>query len=327
MSILITGGTGFVGLNIAQYLSNLKITPVLMSALPFSKEIRQALHNQGVNFEYFQGSVTNQEDLNRVCLTYSITKIVHCAAITANQEREIQDTKEILSVNLLGSVEVFECALRHNIQQVIHFSSGSIFGDIGLNDPVIDELLTPVLPSSIYGISKLAAERVALRYRQTRHLNITTLRLGLVYGRWEYDTGHRDTLSLPFKIFCSAKKGEQVKIFKNIGKDYIYGSDVAKGIYKILEKGSSSEALYHLSSGFEWSLDLWLKNLKEKFPSFRYELTDDSQSCSYRLTNATLRSPYSIKRIQRDFNFSADFNTQSAFDDFISHHHLVNTLH
>jgi nucleoside-diphosphate-sugar epimerase len=32
-------------------------------------------------------------------------------------------------------------------------------------------------------------------------LNITVVRLGLVYGPWEYDTGHRDTLSLPLKVF------------------------------------------------------------------------------------------------------------------------------
>jgi len=326
MIVLITGGTGFVGLNLAQQLCNKGFKPVLMALAPMTLAMQQQLMQAGISFDFFQGSVTHPGDLDKVCTLYKIDKIVHAAAITADGEREIAHTKEILETNLMGSVEVFECAVRHHIKQVIYLSSGSIFGHLGTHDPFIDELFSPVLPETIYGISKLAAERTALRYRKNRHLNVTVVRLGLVYGPWEYDTGHRDTLSLPYKTYLKAKGGEHLIVSKIHGDDYIYATDIAKGLWLILEAGHSPEGLYHLSAGLKWSLSTWLERLKQVFPKFTYEMTDDPELCAFKNSSPLPRSPMSIQRIQRDFHFEPDFDQALAFDDFISQPSILHSF-
>jgi nucleoside-diphosphate-sugar epimerase len=326
MAILITGGTGFVGLNLAQQLSVIGEKVVLMApkAMPIAQQ--NLFEQLGINYDFCSGSVSQVTDLNHICRHYGITKIVNAAAITADQLREKDHTEEIMAVNLMGSLAVFETALQNSIVQVIQLSSGSIFGHLGTHDSQIDELLSPVLPVTIYGISKLAAERAAIRYRQTRGLNITTVRLGLVYGPWEYDTGHRDTLSLPLQIYWAAKKGEHLVVHDAVGTDYVYSRDVAAGLTKILVRGSSSQELYHLASGLTWSLSDWLVWLKQLFPLFSYEITNQLESCTIGQNGPLPRSPMRIARIKKDFDYQPQFHGKIAFDDFILHQQQLNHL-
>lgn len=281
---------------------------------------------RNISYEYVQGRVDHEGDLQQLFDQYKISKIIHAAAITADQDRELKHTKEILETNLMGSVNVFEFALRYSVDQLIQLSSGSIFGNVGTHDSLIDEVTSPVLPETVYGISKLAAERLAIRYRKTRGLNVTTVRLGLGYGRWEYDTGYRDTLSLPLQAYWSAVRGENIVLNEDGGTDYIYGTDIAKGLAMILAKGNSPEPLYHLATGKTWSLEFWLHNLQRLYPAFQYRFSKDIDECTIGQNGPLPRSPMSIKRIQKDFSFQADYLEQKAFDDFISHQEFLRSL-
>jgi nucleoside-diphosphate-sugar epimerase len=326
MTILITGGAGFIGLNLLEELTSLGKTLIILSPSNLPLRIQQAFAQKNIFYEYVQGKVDHEEDLQKIFDHYKISKVIHAAAITADQDRELNHTKEILETNLMGSVNILEYALRYSVEQLIQLSSGSIFGNVGTHDEVIDELTSPVLPETVYGISKLAAERLAIRYRKTRGLNVTTVRLGLGYGRWEYDTGHRDTLSLPLLTYWSAVRGESIVLDENGGSDYIYGTDIAKGLALILAKGHSPEPLYHLATGNVWSLEFWLNNLQKLYPAFQYRFTQHIEECTIGQNGPLPRSPMSIKRIQKDFSFQADFLGQKAFDDFINHQEFLRTM-
>jgi dTDP-D-glucose 4,6-dehydratase len=80
---------------------------------PLPSVLQEQLAKVGVRYDFFQGNVTNSEDLEEVCKRYRI-KIVHAAAITADAKREATGTQEILETNLMGSVKVFECALKQS---------------------------------------------------------------------------------------------------------------------------------------------------------------------------------------------------------------------
>jgi len=326
MAILITGGAGFIGLNLIEELSKLGKTPIIFSPFDLPFQLKQAFIQKNISYEYVQGRVDHEEDLQQLFDQHKISKIIHAAAITSDQDREFNHTKEILETNLMGSVNVFEYALRYSVDQLIQLSSGSIFGNVGTQDPLIDEVTSPVLPETVYGISKLAAERLAIRYRKTRGLNVTTVRLGLGYGRWEYDTGHRDTLSLPLQTYWSAVRGESIVLSESGGTDYIYGTDIAKGLVMMLTKGHSPDELYHLATGKTWSLEFWLHNLQRLYPSFQYRFTKDIEECTIGQNGPLPRSPMSIRRIQKDFSFQADYLEQKAFDDFISHQEFLRSL-
>ncbi len=326
MAILITGGAGFIGLNLIEELSSLGETLIILSPSDLPSTFKQAFAHKKISYEYVHGRVNHESDLEQLFREYKVSKIIHAAAITADQERELKHTKEILETNLMGSVNLFEFALRYSVGQLIQLSSGSIFGNVGTHDPLIDEVTSPVLPETVYGISKLAAERLAIRYRRTRGLNVTTVRLGLGYGRWEYDTGHRDTLSLPLQTYWSAIRGESIVLYEGGGTDYIYGTDIAKGLAIMLTKGHSPEPLYHLATGQTWSLEFWLRNLQRLYPAFQYRFTKNMDECTIGQNGPLPRSPMSIQRIQKDFSFQADYLGQKAFDDFISHQEFLRSI-
>jgi nucleoside-diphosphate-sugar epimerase len=111
-----------------------------------------------------------------------------------------------------------------------------------------------------------------------------------------------------------------------VGTDYVYSRDVAAGLTKILGRGSSSQELYHLSSGLTWSLSDWLVWLKQLFPIFSYEITSQLESCTIGQNGPLPRSPMRIARIKKDFDFQPQFHGKIAFDDFILHQQQLNHL-
>ena len=120
-----------------------------------------------------------------------------------------------------------------------------------------------------------------MRYRQTRGLNLTVLRLGMVFGRWEYDTGVRDTLSLPLQLSGIAEAGGQAVVHSLAADDWVYSVDVARGILAVLDRGQTPDPVYHLSAGALVGAGL-VERLRERFPRFAYRMADNLDECTIR---------------------------------------------
>ena len=104
MTLLVTGGNGFIGLNLVEHFSSLKTPCILMSDRPTNSSVLQTLQKRIPDFNWIQGDVRNSHDLNEICRRFEVKKIVNAAAITAELPREIVDTRKIFEVNLLGAV-------------------------------------------------------------------------------------------------------------------------------------------------------------------------------------------------------------------------------
>lgn len=326
MAVLITGGAGFVGLNVAEHLLDSKRDVVLFGPSPPPDPVLRALSARAGRVHFAAGDVSVRSDLDAVHAEHPIDSIVHCAAITADLARERYAARDIFTTNLLGTIEVLEAAQRHKVRRVVQIGTGAIFGAAGNANPVLDEQTSPASPESLYGISKFAAERVGLRYRTTRNLNVTVVRLGTVFGRWEYDTGVRDTLSMPLQLLRVAARGETVVVHRHAPDDWIYSVDVARGVVAILELPASPEPIYHLSSGVRWSIQTWLERLQQAFPKFNYQLADRLEDCTVRRNQAPGRSPLSIERIRRDTGFQPKYLLDRAFDDYMKWRSVHNEL-
>ncbi|MBL8385032.1 MAG: NAD(P)-dependent oxidoreductase [Burkholderiales bacterium] len=320
MTTLITGGSGFVGLNLAEFLLGRGEEVVLFGPSPPPAAATAALHRLPGRLSMIAGDVCSAADLDAALAAHPVTRIAHGAAVTADRAREERAAREIFSVNVLGTIEVLEAALRHRVRRVVQLGTGSIFGAAGRASAVLDEVSSPVFPETMYGISKFAAERTGLRYRGTRGLNLTVARLGTVFGRWEYATGVRDTLSLPLQLLGVAEAGGAAVVHAQAPDDWVYSQDVARGLAALLDLPASPEGVYHLSAGMRWSVADWCARLKERFPAFSYRLTDDLDECTIGRNNAALRSPMSIERIRRDAGYAPAFPPARAFEDFLAWH-------
>lgn len=319
MAVLITGGAGFVGLNVAEHLLRRGEDVVLFGPTPPPHAATAALRREeGGRLFFFTGDVSLAADLDAVLEGDRIDRVIHGAAITADLMREKRAARDIFTVNLLGTIEVLEAALRHRVRRVVQMGTGSIFGAAGRSSALLDEQASPVLPESLYGISKFAAERTGVRYRQTRQLNLTIVRLGMVFGRWEYDTGVRDTLSMALQLLNVAESGGEAVVHQDTADDWVYSVDVARGLVAILDLPDTPEPIYHLSAGMRWSVQAWCERLRERFPAFRFRLTERQEDCTVGRNKASWRSPMDIARIRRDAGYEPAYLLDRAFDDFLA---------
>lgn len=151
-------------------------------------------------------------------------------------------------------------------------------------------------------------------------IGLIVVRLGAVFGRWEYDTGVRDTLSLPLQLLRVAEAGGAAVIHEGVADDWVYSVDVARGLLAVLDLAATPDPVYHLSAGMRWSVEGWCHRLQERFPAFSYRLSAERDECTVGRNNAAPRSPMSIERIRRDAGYAPAYLQDCAFDDYLSRH-------
>lgn len=214
MHILVTGGSGFIGINIAQVLSQDSDNYVILYSR--SKPPHQAMEvlaGQVGNVVWEQGDVQDEIRLNEIMTDHKIDYVVHAAVITPNAEREKGQMNEIVEVNCLGTLKVLAVAKKHNIKRFVYVSSVAVYGDVcQKEDPVYTTALKN--PTNTYEVIKYTTELLCKRYAELHKVDVVALRLGDVYGAWEYRSGVRDTMSAPCQAVFHALRGETVKLKK-----------------------------------------------------------------------------------------------------------------
>lgn len=318
MTVLITGGAGFVGLNIARQLLELGQHVVSYGLEAPPSWAMRHLEKLDGQITVKTGDVRDRDQLCETMQNYGVRRVVHGAAVTAGLSREASNAQLIAAVNLGGTIEVLEAALKSGIERVVQLGSGSVYGTSVKQQGWLDETDDVPLPDSLYGITKYAAERTALRYRQTRELDVVVARLGVVFGRWEYDTGVRDTLSIPLALTQLAEAGGHARFRAELPNDWVYVTDVANAVVRLLQSPSVPQPLYHVSSGQRWSAVSWCERLREHYPSFSFEVVDDLNKANVGQQAPVPRPPFSIARIQADMDYRVQFHEPEAFSDYIA---------
>src|SRR5678815_2866979 len=261
--ILLTGGAGFVGLNVAEQLLARGEEVLIFDLRPPPAFFSKAL--------FAQGDITDLAFLKSVFQQYRIDQVIHMSAITAGPERDASEPKRIAEVNLIGTLNVLEESRNHGVKRFVHASTGALYGaaGIGVPEPLDEERHRPV-PESMYGITKYAAERSCLRLAALWGLDVRIGRLAQVFGRWEHASGVRDRLSMPTEIARLARAGGEV-VFPPLGDtNYIYAPDVARALIALLDAKAPSHRLYHLGTGAGEALPAWCELLALRFPKFRW---------------------------------------------------------
>jgi nucleoside-diphosphate-sugar epimerase len=307
--ILLTGGAGFVGLNVAEQLLARGDEVAILDLRPPPRFFSRA--------RYIQGEVTDRTALQQVFSGRKIEQVIHMAAITAGPERDAREPRRIAEVNLIGTLNVLEASKNSGVRRFVHASTGALYGaaGIGVGEPLDEERHRPV-PESMYGITKYAAERSCLRLAALWGLDVRIGRLAQVFGRWEHASGLRDRLSLPTEIARIARAGGEA-VFPPLGEtDYIYAPDVARALIALADAKAPSHRLYHLGTGAAWALPAWCELLEKRFPKFRWR--ESSEGCNVVPLAPGTRTRFSNRRLVEDLSWAPRFDVPAAAADFVS---------
>jgi len=319
MTTLVTGATGFVGINIVEALAARGEQVIAFGLGGMPAAARAELGRHGKLVRIVEGDVRDGACIEGLFSGQRIDRMVHAAVITAGVDREKREPHVIVDVNVTGTARMIEAAYRHGVGRIVHVSSGSAYGRSLFDHPRLHEEITPDRPESMYQLTKFAGERTALRMRALWNLDLVCTRLGSVIGPWERDTGVRDTLSTHFQLARIAEQGGDAVLPQiEYRRDWVYCRDVAAGIVAMLEAKAPAHGLYNLTSGREWgSLSRWCEALKAAYPKFSYRVAGEGESHNLSISERIDRGLMDIGRLVGDIGYTPAFGPDEAYPDYV----------
>jgi len=319
MTVLITGGTGFVGLGLAERLAEEGGADVILfGAAPPPEYLRHRLSLDRLRITL--GDIRSASDINAACRGATIELVFHLAAVTAGPAKERDHPEQVLSVNIEGTAVLMKTLARYaHPRRIVVASSGSAYGYIaGDPDGRLNERTACPSPTSIYGISKLAGEGVALRLGELYGFDVRVVRLGTVYGPWEYPTDVREMMSPQRQILQSLAAGRVAILPRPMKTDWIYVRDVARGLIALVRAPVLDERLFNLGGGEVFDLLDWCRALAARRPGFSWRLAAPSEAANIRCNPPQDRAPLDSRRIAEVTGFVPAFDLARAADDYLA---------
>jgi nucleoside-diphosphate-sugar epimerase len=180
MSVLITGGTGFIGAHVARRLLTAGHDVVTLDNLP-SNVIHEVLTPaEMAQVETTVGDVTSLRDIGHVIHRHDVDRVIHLASMLHPASNE--NPPLAIQVNLQGQAAVLEAAHLFGLRKVVWTSSVVVFGDRSQHDSLPLPNDAPHHPGSIYAATKSFDEYLTDHYVHTWGVDALGLRLTLVYG-------------------------------------------------------------------------------------------------------------------------------------------------
>jgi UDP-glucose 4-epimerase len=313
MRILIFGGTGFVGLNIAAALLARGHAVTLFDRAGLPPAAAKEFAQYADRLTTIQGDITDRPAVETV-IAADYQAIVLGAAITAGPERDAIDPETILRVNLLAQLSILTAARASGVARIVNLSSASAYGSSGFRNELLDEE-TACDPVSLYAITKFASEKVAARLAALWQCEIISVRLSAVFGPWERPTGVRDTLSPQAQILAAMQTGCEAILPRPGIRDWIYAPDVAEAVTLLIEAAKPRHRLYNISTGVEWPALQWGQELAALNSGFVCRLAKSKEAPTVDLHGPDDRAPLSVLRLAQEFGWRARFGCADSAAD------------
>ena len=319
MSVLVTGGTGFVGLNVIEALLDRGEHVVVLDRRPLPQTFLQTIGSRKDLVCIESGDICDQSAVEGVFTRHTITHVFLGAAITAGPARELADPHSVIEVNLLGNLNVLRACEQAKVQRVVFPSSLTVYGASLFDRIVCQEAKTPPIPEGLYGITKYAGERMVLRMASLLNICAVTARIGAVFGPWETSTGVRDLVSPLAQIARACVQGGTVILPSAYPRrEMIYSRDLATALVLLMFAPRLSHDTYNLSCNTIWddTPEAWCAALKKRFPAFEWSHQRGDQAPTIDYYDMRDRASLDATRIRDDLGFTAQYELLSAVDDY-----------
>ena len=247
MKILVTGGAGFIGSNFVRrtledaYPGLEGAEVVVLDALTYSGNLENlASVADSPRYRFVQGDIRDAALLDT--LYPELDAVVHFAA-ESHVDRSVRDASIFVETNVLGTQQLLDAALRHDLQRFVHVSTDEVYGSIAEGSG--DEQ-RPLEPNSPYSASKAGSDLLARSYHRTHGLNVSITRCSNNYGPF-----HFPEKVIPLFV-TNLIDDRHVPLYgegNNI-RDWLHVDDHTRGIAMVLVDGRAGE-IYNIGGGTE----------------------------------------------------------------------------
>lgn len=260
MRVLITGGYGFIGAWIARSLLARGAGVVSYDLREDPRRLRLILSDDQIRQVTFApGDVTDQKTLTAAIKQHGVTHVIHLAGLQVPTCR----ANPVLgaTVNVLGTLAVFEAAKACGLQRVVYASTAAVFGPPVAYPPGSQPDGAPLLPATHYGVFKVCNEGNAKIYFQDHGVSSVGLRPWAVYGVGR-DLG---MTSEPTKAVKAAVLGRRYAVSFGGVMDFQHVQDVAEAFVLACERPYAGAGAFNLR-GAVVSLDEFRRTLVRVLP-------------------------------------------------------------
>lgn len=311
---IVVGGAGFVGLNIAERLLAQGEAVTILDAGPVPEAARAHLETLPGALTCTTCDVTDPAQIGPAMVAGA--SVVYGAAVTAGPERDRDAPERTLDVNLNGLLNVLRAARDSDCGRVINLSSAGAYGAAAFRHPLLHET-EATDPVSLYSLTKFASERVGARMADIWGMDVISVRLSGVFGRWERKTSVRDTPSPQFQVMQAALEGHPALLERLDRRDWIYAPDVARAVIALRDAGTLHHDLYNVSTGQTWSVLDWGRALADEVPGFVCRLAEAGETATVDLHAAEDRGSLAVDRLATDTGFSACYGIERSVEDYL----------
>jgi UDP-glucose-4-epimerase GalE len=266
MSILITGGAGFIGGHTAK-LYALSGHAVVVLDNRASSELAVARY-----CKLFKGDISNTSLVRSILQDHNVTAVLHLAASAHVGDSMLQPSSYFAN-NVCGSLRLLDAMVSENVKQIVFASSSSVYGDASFVSDHEDE---PTVPVSPYGESKLQIEHALPWYEHAYGLRWVALRYFNVAGA-EEDLGEDISLSrriIPRTVHSALRSGPPLRVFGtsfptldgSAVRDYVHVRDVARANMEALRfvREGNSGNIINIGSGVGTSVLQIIEAVREQ---------------------------------------------------------------
>jgi UDP-glucose 4-epimerase len=252
MRILVTGGAGFIGSNVADRFVALGHDVAIIDDLSTGK--REFVNARA---RFFACDVRDAKGVERAFAEFRPELVDHHAA-QIDVRKSVEDPVNDAAINVLGGLEILQACRRHKVRKFIYASTGGALYGEGRELPATED--HPINPEAPYGASKHALEHYIHIYKLLHGLDYTVLRYPNVYGPRQNPHGEAGVNAIFIGLMLEGKAphifgtGEQLR-------DYVYVDDIVEANVLAIDRGSG--AMVNIGSGVGVSVNDIVRGLKE----------------------------------------------------------------
>ncbi len=252
MNILLTGGAGFVGINLARSLAaRAGVRVIAADVRAWDAAAARFLAPVQGHLSFVPIDVRDSDALIDLVRREQITHIVHAAAITVSDEQEKVRAAEVVGVNLGGAINALNAALTcEHVQRTLLISSSGVYGAPKRPSSQPQRENGPLDLSNLYAITKHSAELLAARYAHLAGKPIASLRLSAVYGPLEQPSASRPNTSAMQRLLAALRDGRPVRVAgPAVRRDWTYAADIGSAVFALLDAPAWRHSVYNASCG------------------------------------------------------------------------------
>lgn len=248
MKILITGGAGFIGSNLAKRLVEDNHDVVVIDNLLRGNKIDRTTFSK---IEFINGDVRDFELVNKTAKGCDV--IYHFAAVLG-VDVVADNPVETMDVEVIGTRNVIQAAENNNVSKILYASTSGIYGHSAIESALTEEVL--VDPRTSYAMAKRYNEIYLASHHEEKGLHAIALRFFNVYGR------NQDNRMVVPRFFEQALENKRITVFGTgmQTRDFTYIDDTVEACVRLME--IDGYHIVNIANEEEWNIEHLAKEIK-----------------------------------------------------------------